>query len=161
MARGPSARGVKFNRSYTVDEAATVIGACKGTVRRWLKRGLPAITDHKPVLILGGDLIDFLKGRTTNKHTCRLHECFCFSCRKPRAPAFGAVEYFPFSATSGNLRALCETCATIMYKRMSSAKLDRLRAHVEVTVRQDGEHIGDSPKPSLNDHLRAEPRPHA
>jgi hypothetical protein len=32
-------------------------------IRRWIKSGaLPAITDRKPNLILGGDLFDYLKG---------------------------------------------------------------------------------------------------
>ena len=61
MARRSSSRGVKLHWNYSVEEAARATGNCKGTVRRWLKDGLPAITDQKPLLILGGDLIDYLK----------------------------------------------------------------------------------------------------
>jgi hypothetical protein len=159
--RRASARGVKMHRSYTVEEAARATGACKGTVRRWLKQGLPAITDQKPALILGGDLIDFLKARNKPRQACRLHECYCFSCRQPKLPAFGAVEIFPLTASSGNLRALCETCSTVMHKRVASAKLTQLGALVDVTIMQGGKHLADSTQPCLNGHLPEEAKSHA
>ncbi|TIL63836.1 helix-turn-helix domain-containing protein [Mesorhizobium sp.] len=159
--RRPSVRGVKMHRNYTVDETARATGACKGTVRRWLKHGLPAITDQKPALILGGDLIDFLKRRNPPRQVCRPHECYCFSCRQPKAPAFGAVEFLPLTASSGNLRALCESCSTVMHKRVASAKLDHLGTLVDVTIMQGSEHLADTLQPCLNDHLAKEPKPHA
>ena len=152
MARRPSARGVKLHLNYTVDEAARATGNCKGTVRRWLKTGLPAITDQKPALILGGDLIDYLNAKRGRKQKCRLHECFCFSCRRPRAPAFGEVELFMLAPTSGNLRALCEHCATVMHKRISVAKISALQTLATVTIRQGIEDLSDSRNPCLNDH---------
>jgi hypothetical protein len=156
MAHRAWVRGIKLHRNYTVDDAARATGACKGTVRRWQKAGLPAITDQKPHLILGGDLIDFLKARQKPKQACRLHECFCFSCRKPRGPAFAEVEFQPLNPSNGNMRALCEVCATVMHKRVAVSKLAQLRALVAVTIPQGVEHIGDSPKPCLKDHLPKE-----
>lgn len=155
MAR-PSARGVKLHRNYTVDEAARASGACKGTVRRWLKSGLPALTDKKPLLILGSDLIHYLKSRTATKQKCRLQECFCFSCRTPRAPAFGEVEFHPLTPSSGNMRALCETCTTVMHKRVAVTKLDQLRALVAVAIRQGKGSLNNRSNPCLNDHLHEE-----
>lgn len=160
MAR-PLARGVKLHLNYTVEEAARVTGNCKGTVRRWLKEGLPALFDQKPALILGGDLIDYLKGKQGRKQKCRLHECFCFSCRKPSTPAFGEVEVFMLTPDSGNLRALCERCATVMHKRISVARVSELKALATVTIRQGIGDLGDNQKPSLNDHLLKEAKPHA
>jgi len=161
MARRSSSRGVKLHWNYSVEEAARATGNCKGTVRRWLKDGLPAITDQKPLLILGGDLIDFLNAKRGRKQKCRLHECFCFSCREPRAPAFGEVELFMLSSSSGNLRALCEQCTTVMHKRISVSKITALEARANVTIRQGFEDIGDSRKPCLNDHLPKEAKSHA
>jgi hypothetical protein len=155
MAR-PSARRVKRYWNYTVDEAARVTGVARGTVRRWLKNGLPAITDQKPLLILGADLIDRMKARQGMKQKCLLHECYCFSCRTPRPPAFGEVEFFPLAPTSGNMRALCNACGNIMHKRVATAKLDPLRALVDVTIRQGIGDISDNPKPCFNDHLPKE-----
>lgn len=150
-----------MHRNYTVDDAAHACGVCKGTVRRWLKNGLPAITDQKPMLILGGDLIDFLNGRRKPRQVCRLHQCYCFSCRQPKAPAFGTVEFLPLTQSSGNLRALCETCSTVMHKRVAKAKLDQLGVLVDVTIMQGSEHLADSPQPCLNDHVPKEPKTHA
>ncbi|MCO5161270.1 MAG: helix-turn-helix domain-containing protein [Mesorhizobium sp.] len=128
-------RKVRIHRSYTIDEAARTLGTAKGTVRRWIDNGLPAIRDRKPILILGDDLIDFLVARRKPSQKCRLHECFCFTCRQPRAPAFGEVEFHPLTPTSGNLRALCEECTTVMHKRVAVAQLGALGALVTVTIK--------------------------
>lgn len=161
MARRPTVRGVKRYYSYTVEEAARATGASKGTVRRWLKAGLPAITDQKPLLILGADLIDFLAARRKAAQKCRPLECYCLSCRQPRSPAFGAVEFHWLTPTSGNVLALCEECSTVMRRRVPAAKLDGWRAAMAVTIRQGGEHLGDSANPCLNDHLPKETKSHA
>jgi excisionase family DNA binding protein len=159
--RHPNWRGVNRHRSYTVDEAARARGVAKGTVRRWLKSGLPAISDRKPLLILGDDLAQFLEGRRAKKQTCKLHECFCFTCRAPRAPAGDMTDFFPLSATSGNLRALCCDCTGVMHKRVSLAKLPELRAVLDVTIMQARERIREMTNPSTNDHLPREPKTHA
>lgn len=153
MARRPTGRGVRRHRNYTIDEAARATGACKATVRRWLKQGLPAITDRRPTLILGEDLAKFLDARRATRQKCQLHECYCFSCREPRGPAFGAVEFFQLSASNGNLRALCEVCATVMHKRVAVARLDALKAIVDVTIREGGGHIGETRQPCPNVHF--------
>lgn len=155
-ARRSYGRGIRRWRSYTVDETARMLGVAKGTVRRWIATDLPAITDRKPALILGSDLVDYLAAKGRPKQECRLHECYCFGCREPRAPAFRAAEFFPINPTSGNLRALCEHCATVMHKRVPTARLDELRAILDVTIRQADQHIDDRMKPCLNDDLQAE-----
>ncbi|MBA5777027.1 helix-turn-helix domain-containing protein [Stappia sp. F7233] len=162
MARKrPAWRRIKIHRSYTVDETSRVLGIAKGTVRRWLKSGLPSLADQRPTLILGSDLVEFGKRQSKAKQKCRLDECFCFSCRTPKRPAFGEAEYIPMTPTNGNLRALCETCATVMHKRISNANLKALRGILDVTIMQAEERISDSGKPCLNDYLKKEPKPHA
>ena len=128
--------GIKRHRSYDTDEAARALGVAKGTVRRWIECGLPAMKEQRPYLILGDDLIQFLRDRIPTPQKLQLHECLCFTCRKPRAPAFRAVEYFPRTLTSGNLRALCEVCSGVMHKAMPPSRLDALRTLVDVSVRQ-------------------------
>ena len=154
-------RGIKIHRSYTVDEISRALGVAKGTVRRWLKSGLPSLADQRPALILGSDLTEFLKNQAKPKQKCRIDECFCFSCRAPKRPAFGETEYIAMTPTTGNLRALCETCSTIMHKRISRANLETLREILDVTIMQADERISDSDKPCLNDHFKKEPKPHA
>jgi len=141
----PNRRSIKIHRAYTVEAAARVTGCAKGTIRRWIKSGaLPAIIDQKPHLILGGD------------PKLQLDECYCFRCRAPRAPALNMAEYLPLTATTGNLRALCGTCTTVMHKAIPLAALAALAGILEVTVRQATKHIRDTANPSLNDHLGKE-----
>jgi hypothetical protein len=83
------------------------------------------------------------------------------SCRQPRAPAFGVVEIISLTATSGNMRALCEVCATVMHKRVSFAKIEALKTILQVTIVQDQTRLDESGKPCLNAHLHKEPRTHA
>lgn len=162
MARHyPSWRGVNRHRNYTVDDAARARGVAKGTVRRWLKGGLSAISDRKPLLILGSDLADFLEGRRAKKQTCKVNECFCFTCRTPRAPAADMADFIPLSSTSGNLRALCCVCTGVMHKRVSLAKLTELCAILDVTIMLARERIREMTNPSTNDHLPKEPKTHA
>jgi excisionase family DNA binding protein len=155
-ARRPNGRGVRLHRNYSVDEAARAVGVGKGTVRRWTKAGLPTIADRKPILILGSELIDFLKSRRLPKQRCRLDECYCFSCRAPRRPAFDSVEYMPLTPTSGNLGALCAVCTTVMHKRISTASLAALEAILSVTITQADQPISKSDEPCLNDHFERE-----
>lgn len=154
-------RAVKLHRNYTADEAARVLGVSKGTVRRWVKNGLPALTERRPILILGRDLIAFLDKRAARRAPCNPDECYCFSCRAPRKAAFGAVEYMPITATGGNVRALCAECSTVMHKRISKAQLAALSANLDVTIMQAHEPLSDSHKPCVNDHLEAETDHHA
>ena len=106
-------------------------------------------------------MIGFLNGRAARKRKCRLEECYCMSCRQPRAPAFGEVEIVSLTPTSGNVRALCEVCSAVMHKRVSRAKFDALRAVLAVTVVQGPTRINESTKPCLNEHLYKEPHTHA
>lgn len=152
----PSGRRIKSHRSYDVAEAARALGVAKGTVRRWLKDGLPCLRDQRPVLILGHDLKAFLDSRRKSKQTCRIDECLCMSCKVPRRPAFGEVEFYPLTATGGNLRALCEQCATVMHKRVSRDGLNALRTILTVTEVQAETRLRDGSDPCTNDHLRKE-----
>lgn len=153
----PTGRHVKSHRSYEVSEIARALGITKATVRRWLKDGLPHLKDQRPFLILGSDLKAFLEKRRKPKQTCRIDECFCMSCKAPRRPALGEVEFHPINPHGGNLRALCEHCTTVMHKRLSVTKLDALRAILTVTDVQAETRLINSTKSPSNDHLKKEP----
>ncbi len=161
MPRRINWRRIRKHRNYTVDDVHRLLGVSKGTVRRWIKDGLPALTECKPFLIIGHDLIAFLKRRALPKQKCDLDQCYCFSCREPRRAAFGEVEFFPLNTTSGNLRALCETCSTVMHKSISMANLADMRTVFNVSIRQADRSLRGSQDPSLNDHLPREPDAHA
>jgi excisionase family DNA binding protein len=78
-------KGLKSHRNYTVEEIARLIGSSRGTVRRWTKKGLHFVTEQRPRLIRGDDLLEFLAKLKAPKQRCQLHECYCFKCRVPRA----------------------------------------------------------------------------
>lgn len=135
MAKRANWRAIKRHRNYNVDEAARALNVAKGTIRRWIKDGLPAITDKKPALIMGADLIEFLKARKPKKQKLLINELLCFSCKVPRHPAFGEVEYIISNTKSGSLRALCEVCTTVMHKRISRCDADQLKTRLIVIER--------------------------
>ena len=153
MARRKGWRAVKSGLSYTVDEAARNQRVAKGTVLRWLKSGLHCIKDQRPYLILGGDLVAFLKVLNPPKHKCRPDQFFCFRCKAPRQPAFGEVEFRATRTTGGRLTALCVECSTVMHKSASLATLAALRATLRVSFPQGHEPISEGGKPFSNHHF--------
>lgn len=154
-------RKVKRHHSYTVDEAARTIGATRGTVRRWLDKGLPAIRDRKPFLILGEDLAGFMTDRTRPKRSCPPGTCYCVKCREVRQPDGGVAEFTPINARSGNLRALCPACGNLMHRRTSMAQLEAIRAILDVAIVERRLRLNDSGQLSMNEHLRKEAGTHA
>ena len=157
-ARKPNQRGIKIHRNYSVDEAARVTGYAEGTIRRWIRSGsLPALVDRKPILILGGDFSDYFDARKRSGPKLRAHECYCLKCRAPREPALGMADYVPLTKSTGNLRALCGACGSLMHKAIRAAALAALRSVLDVTAQEADRHIEDSPSPSLDDHLDKEP----
>jgi hypothetical protein len=159
--RRVSWRAVKLHRNYTVDESARLIGVSKGTVRRWLKAGLDALTDRKPTLILGGDLANYLKARAKPRSRCGPGECYCFKCRMPRKAAGDMADFIPLTTTGGNLRALCESCGTLMHRRVSNHQLEAFSTFLDVSIMQRPLHLKDRSSPCLNDHLPKEAETHA
>jgi hypothetical protein len=147
MARRKGWRAVKKHLNYTIDEAARNQCVSKGSVLRWLKRGLPCLNDARPFLILGRDLIDFLKALNPPKHPLKPDEFYCFTCKVPRKPAFGEVEYTPVNTTGGKLIALCCDCSTVLHKTASLAILDALKPVARVLFPQGHEPLSDGAKP--------------
>jgi hypothetical protein len=127
---------INIHRAYEVDEVARRVSVAKGTVRRWMKGDLPALTDQKPALILGEDLVQFLAARKAPRQRCAPDECYCVKCRAPRKPAGLMAEFVPLTARTGNLRAICPVCERLMHKRISHDALDSLRALLDVTIAQ-------------------------
>jgi excisionase family DNA binding protein len=148
----PDRRRVKIHRSYTVDEAAQTLGTAKGTIRRWLKNGLASVDARKPALIRGLDLAAYLSARTKPKQSCPPGHCYCVKCKAPKEPAGGFAEYIIINAASGNLRAVCPSCESLMHRRTSKAHLEQLRGKLDVTIVERLPHLEDSPRPSSIDH---------
>ena len=146
-------RGIRKHRNYTIEEIARALGVARGTVRRWTKSGLPTCDDQRPLLVIGEDLISFLvKQKAARKRPCKLHECYCVKCRDPRVPAGLRAELVMDRIASGNLRAKCPVCGTLMNKRIATSALEYLCTIFSVTVVQGGGHIAETEPATVSDH---------
>lgn len=143
MSRRINGRAIKRHRNYTVEEAAHTLNVAKGTVRRWITSGLPVLNDQRPALILGQDLLDYLAKKSPSKQRCLPHQAYCFSCRIPRDPAFGELEYYPITPANGQLRSLCCQCSTVMNKATSSRQLAEISIQYTVRVMQADERLSN------------------
>ena len=144
-------RLVKKHRDHTVGELAERLGVHKQTVRGWLKKGLPTIDGAKPTLIHGGEFQDWWgKQLQAGKRPCKPGQIYCFKCREPKAPALGMAEYAATNAVTGNLKALCETCETLMHRSIRLADIPAKMPGLDVQITQAPSSIGAQAKPSLN-----------
>lgn len=142
---------IKLNRSYSADELAKRLGVHKNTVRNWQREGLNAIDSKRPVLFHGETVRAFLVKRNASRRCpCPPGTIYCFRCRAPRTPALGMVEYVPNRPASGNLKALCGTCKTIMHRRARKADLAVIMPGLDVQIREGEQHLCGQATPSLN-----------
>jgi len=151
----PNPRLVKIHRSYTVEEVARLLGIHKNTVRNWIKDGLATIDDKRPMLILGPDLVEFIKKRRAkNKQRCKPGQLYCVRCRLPRFPAGDMAEYSPVTEKFGNLIAICPDCDSIMNQLVSLARIEEFCGKMDITFPKERQHIVESAKPTENSDLR-------
>lgn len=151
MARHANHRLVKLHRSYTVEEISLVLKVHRHTVRSWLKEGMPATDARRPTLILGRELITFLKARRLrNKRSCKAGEIYCVRCRAPRRPAGGTVQYREVSPTLGDLAGTCPECACRIYRRVALAQIEKARGDLEISRTKGGGDIDETSLPSVN-----------
>ena len=60
-------RLVKRDYPYFLREIADLFSVHPNAVRHWIRAGLAVVDDRRPLLINGGDLIDFLKRGRQNE----------------------------------------------------------------------------------------------
>lgn len=136
MPRLVRPRGIKKHSNYKVAEVAMILSVSRNTVRGWLRSGLPTVTERKPFLIKGSDIIDFLNARNAKrKQPLKLGEYYCFACHTPRRPAGKMADYISKTEKSGTLEALCEVCNGVMRRHVSQAQLEALNAELEISER--------------------------
>ena len=134
-----------------MEEIARLFGIHKNTVRSWLKQGLAAIDDRRPILILGQELSRFLRERRQKaKKTCGPGRIYCIACRAPKVPAAKMAECIPTGPLAGNLCGICPDCDRLIYRRVNLAKIDAIRDDLEITFTQPRPSIRESPAPSVN-----------
>ncbi len=157
-ARRVNPRAVKLHRSYSVPELAACFGVHKNTVRHWQREGLHPLDGGRPVLFQGAIVRAFIATRNANrKRPCSPGTLYCFRCRVPRPPALGMVDYLPINATSGNVRAICAACETVMHRRASKATLASILPGCDVKFEEALPRLKGSPPPSLKRDFERQP----
>ena len=148
---------VKIHRCYSVPELAARLAVHKNTVRQWQRDGLAPIDASRPVLFQGAVVRAFLaKRNASRKRPCLPGTLYCFRCREPRPPALGMIEYLALDAVSGNLRAICATCDTMMHRRARRADLTVKMPGLDVQITQALPRLKGGPSPSLNCDLEGQ-----
>ena len=125
MARRYSPRKIKKHRSYTVAEVADTVGVTVGTVRNWVRDGLPILTDKRPYLILGEPLRAFVSDKlTSKKRSLARDEVSCFRCREPRKAEAGLVEVVPVTAGRDLAKVICPVCGALACRMIGQKDLE-------------------------------------
>lgn len=150
MTRRYDVRRVKLHRSYSLSEAAKLLGVTKHTVARWIDDGLPLIERKRPHLVHGSELRAYIKARQPRKQPCRAGQIYCVRCRAPKRPAFDEVELILKRPTTGLLAGLCPTCASMIYRVTKTASFAAAVGDLKVTRHPAQERIGDSLDPFSN-----------
>jgi len=142
---------VKLHRIYSASELATCCGVHKNTIRHWQANGLEPVSRGRPALFDGATVRVFLaKRNASRKRPCPPGTLYCFKCRQPRAPAMGMVEVTCQNAATGNLRAICDVCGTMMHRRTRLAAIAAIMPDLDVQIREAGARICARTEPSLN-----------
>lgn len=148
---------VKSHFSYTAGELAACLDVHKNTVRNWQHKGLEALDGQRPVLFHGATVRAFLKSqRATRKRPCGPGTFYCLSCREPRRPALGMVDYQPMRAERGKLSALCETCGKVINRWIRFDEIERKMPGCEVQIWEGQPSLNGQASPSLNCDSREE-----
>jgi hypothetical protein len=50
------------------------------------------------------------------------------------AACWGMADYIPATSSSGTLTGICPACETLIYRRVSRARLDESRGDLDVTI---------------------------
>jgi Helix-turn-helix domain len=149
--RHPNPRLAKIYRSYSVEEVSRLFRVHKNTVRNWLRQGLTAIDEQRPIVIRGVELRRFLTSRRTRaKQICGPGRMYCLPCRAPKVPAGKMAECIQTGESTGTLQGICPDCDRMIYRRVNPLKLGAVRGDLDVSVTQARPRIEGTPKPNVN-----------
>lgn len=137
MAKRFTTRGVSKHRSYTLEEAALIIGACKQTVSQWGASGaLKIMTGRKPYMVHGADLIAYLESRRPKKRAPLANGEFdCMSCKTRGKPYGMMADCNALTPKTSRLAALCGHCERKVSTIVGKARLAQYSTILEIANR--------------------------
>lgn len=133
MAR-VSTRRIKKHRHYEYYEAADAMGLTPQTIRSWRQAGLRVMTDQRPHLILGEDLIAFVKERQKPTQKMAPDQFRCFTCQRLTRPLDRLVFYTPITPSRGQLECACEVCEGQCFRFVGAQSLTGLAQFFEIVT---------------------------
>ena len=144
---------IRQRHAYSLGEVTELLGVHKNTVRGWLRGGLSAMDETRPILIHGSELKRFLLNRrSAAKAPCQAHEFYCLKCRAPRTPWGMVADVTILSERRFNMHAICEVCDTSMHKATGQTKLTEMLQTLRIQQVQP-RHIIETLPPSLKCHF--------
>ena len=134
MAKRADPRRLRAVQTYTVPEIARALGVSTGTVRGWIRQGLPALTTQRPTLIVGSEAKDFLtERRQARKRPLCQDEVYCLSCKSPRKFFENIVQLERDPGKPARITGFCATCEGSVSRVVGAAQIDQLDRYFEVT----------------------------
>ena len=138
MAKRADPRRLRSAQTYTVPELARALGVSTGTVRGWIRRGLPALTTQRPTLIVGSEAKDFLTERRQAKKRALLSDqVFCMYCKEPRQFLENMVQLEQVPGKPARITGFCATCEGSVSRVVGAAQIGELKWFFEVTGNKD------------------------
>jgi hypothetical protein len=153
----PDLRRIRLNKCYSTPEAASLLCLDVGTVRVWIRKGLPVLEGVRPYLIPGDGMKNWLKARAkARKRRCQPDELYCCRCRSPQKARPGSVETAQRNAKTVAIRALCGTCGTKMNKAGSLVRIAEIKTTFGLNMVAQASLAGCE-NPAVNQQLEKEP----
>lgn len=144
------ANRIKQSSSYDPGEIAKLFGVHRNTVLHWLKDGLKAIDDRRPILVHGATLKAFISEKQqARRQKCAPGEFFCFRCRAPRKPWGNVADASWHTDKITKLSGLCCVCETTMHRSVRRADLPKFAELIDIQP-MASERLRDSPNASAN-----------
>ncbi len=110
-----------------------MLGVSVGTVRGWIRSGLPAMVTQRPFLILGCELREFLDARRSkSKAPLKPDELYCFTCKAARKPLGLMLDAHDQTMKTARLEGLCEVCGGTCNRMISRTQLGYFRSIFDV-----------------------------
>jgi hypothetical protein len=111
---------MRQKQTYTVPEIAVALRVSVGTVRRWIRLGLPSIDDQRPKLVHGASLRQWLLDRREKRTVkCGPRQMYCCKCRDACEMLPGSAVVIHRNAKSASIKGLCIQCGTAMFRHCS------------------------------------------